>query len=586
MNKNIILTLIFLVFFSTWLNSALAYTNFNKALNVYPKSVIATSNTIWVPDNYTTIQEAIDMANEGEIILVKAGTYYEHIIVNKPLSLVGENKQDTIIDGSGAETVVNIIASNITLSGFTIQNGGLGIYLWGSSNNFLSGNDVSNNGHGIYLSYSGDNVVSGNNVSENEHGIYLEGSSNNALTGNDVSNNNGYGIRLYHSGSNVLSGNDAPNNGYGIYVSDSDNNIFSGNGLPNNEYGIHLSYSSNNALSGNDASNNSYGIYLWGSSNNFLSGNDVSNNGHGIYLSYSGDNVVSGNNVSENEHGIHLWGANNNIFFQNNFINYTEPLRSIASVDSWDNGVEGNYWSDYRGTDTDWDGINDTPYHISENSRDNYPLMARFLQFNIVAENQSYRITTVCNSTISNFQFYYDLEAETNAVSFNVNSTGDKGFCRISIPHALIDPPFEVRIDSLPPSYSKKVYANVTHTWLYFAYGHSQHEVTIIHAPPLEQLLWSQLSIIGLAITVAILFLIGIRYYRLFNKQKKVIEAYEREVGSFPVSHEERARMRFIKDVIEREEKIENFKKKYGIRIQPANTLEDVMEKLGVQKES
>jgi parallel beta-helix repeat protein len=630
MNKNILLTLIVLVFFSTWLNSALAYASFSKALNVYPKSVIAAPNTIWVPDNYTTIQEAINMANEGETILVEAGTYYEHVIVNKPLSLVGENKQDTIIDGSGAETIVNIIASNITLSGFTIQNGGLGIYLWGSSNNVISGNDVSNNGHGIYLSYSGDNVVSGNNVSENEHGIYLEGSSYNTLTGNDASNNghgiylsysgdnvvsgnnvsenehgiylegssyntltgndasnnNGYGIRLYHSGSNVLSGNDASNNGYGIYVDDSDNNIFSGNVLPNNEYGIHLSYSGSNVLSGNDASNNGYGIYLWGSSNNVISGNDVSNNGHGIYLSYSGDNVVSGNNVSENEHGIYLWGSSNNIFFQNNFINCTEPSSSIASVDSWDNGVEGNYWSDYNGTDTDWDGINDTPYHISENSRDNYPLMARFLQFNIVAENQSYRITTVCNFTISDFQCYYDLDAKTNAVSFNVNSTGDKGFCRISIPHALIDPPFKVRIDSRPPSYSKKVYANGTHTWLYFAYDHSEHEVTIVHTPPSEQLLWSQWSIIGLAITVAILFLIGVRYYRLFNKQKKVIEAYEREVGSFPVSHEERARMRFVKDVIEREEKLEKFKAKYGIKIQPANTLTDVMEKLGVQKES
>ena len=431
MNKNIILTVIVLMFFSSWLNSTLTYASFNKAPDAYPKSVVATSNTIWVPDNYTTIQEAINNANEGETILVKAGTYYERVIVNKPLSLVGENKQNTTIDGSGTETVVYVIANNITLSGFTIQNG---------------------------------------------------------------------------------------------------------------EQGIYLSYSSNNVISGNDVSSNGYGVYLWGSSHN--------------------------------------------VIFQNNFINYTEPLRSIGSVNSWDNGVEGNYWSDYHGADADWDGINDTPYHIDENSQDNYPLMAMFLQFNIVAENQSYEIAVVCNSTISNFQFYYDLEAETNAVSFNVNSTGDKGFCRISIPHALIDPPFEVRIDSLPPSYSKKVYANVTHTWLYFAYGHSQHEVTIIHAPPLEQLLWSQLSIIGLAITVAILFLIGIRYYRLFNKQKKVIEAYEREVGSFPVSHEERARMRFIKDVIEREKKIEDFKKKYGIKIQPTSTLEDLMEKLGVREES
>jgi nitrous oxidase accessory protein len=541
MNKNIILTLIVLMFFSSWLNSALAYASFNKTPDAYPKSVVAISNTIWVPDNYTTIQEAINNANEGETILIKAGTYYEHVIVNKPLLLVGENKQNTTIDGSGTETVVYVIANNVTLSGFTIQNGEQGIYLRYSSNNVVSGNNVSSNGYGIYLWGSSHNVVSGNDASNNDYGIYLEGSSHNTLTSNNVSNN-GYGTRLYHSDNNVVSGNDASNNDYGIYVGDS------------------------------------------GSTR--ISGNDASNNDYGIYLSYTENNVVSGNNVSSNGYGIYLWGSSHNVIFQNNFISYTEPIRSIGSVNSWDNGVEGNYWSGYHGTDADWDGIGDTPYHIDINNQDNYPLIATFLQFNIMAENQSYKIAAVCNSTISNFQCHYIPSAKANAVSFKVNFTENKGFCRISIPNSLIDPPFTVKVDNRPPLYFKKVYANRTHTWLYFTYSPLEHEITIMHTSPSEQLLWYQLAIFGLAIIILILFPISINYYRLFNKQKKVIKAYEREVGSFPVSHEERARMHFIKDVIEREEKLEKFKKKYGIKIHPASTLEDLMEKLGVQKES
>jgi pectin methylesterase-like acyl-CoA thioesterase len=58
----------------------------------------AESETIVVPDNYPTIQEAINHANEGDTISVKAGTYYENIVVTKSISLNGESSSNTIID--------------------------------------------------------------------------------------------------------------------------------------------------------------------------------------------------------------------------------------------------------------------------------------------------------------------------------------------------------------------------------------------------------------------------------------------------------------------------------------------------------
>jgi len=522
MNRNVILTAIVLVFFSTWFNSPPTYASFNKPLEGNSESVVASSRTTWVPDNHTKIQWAIGNASAGDTIFVRAGTYYEHVTIDKSISLIGENKHNTIIDGNGTRTIVSAIANSITLSGFTIQNGQLGIWLWRSTNNAITSNTASSNSYGIYVSESSNNIFTGNAVSSNSYGIYLHYSSNNVLLDNIVSNSR-YGIYLHHSRDHVVTGN----------------------AVTNNDYGIRLDFSSNN-------------------------------------------NTFTGNIVSSSENsGIRLtFFSSNNIIYHNNFIKNAEPVSSIDSVNSWDNGAEGNYWNGYVVDDANWDGIGDTPYLIDENNQDNCPLMAMFLQFTIVKENQSYNIDAVSSSTISNFQFGYDLDSRTDAVSFKVNDAEGKGFCRISIAHALIGPPYAVKVDQNSPLYFEIVYTNGTHTWLYFTYDPSEHEVTMTHMTYPEQLALSRWAILGLSAIIVALLLVSIKYYRMFNEQKKVIQAYDRELGSFPVSHTERARARLIKDVIERKEKINRFKKKYGINIQPAGTLEDLMEKMGVKKES
>jgi len=59
---------------------------------------------------------------------------------------------------------------------------------------------------------------------------------------------------------------------------------------------------------------------------------------------------------------------------------YHQPFNPKAlSVNIWDNGTTGNYWSDYNGTDNDGDGIGDTPYIIGEDNQDNHPLMNKFI---------------------------------------------------------------------------------------------------------------------------------------------------------------------------------------------------------------
>jgi hypothetical protein len=74
--------------------------------------------------NYTSIQKAINNASDNDTIFVSKGTYFENIKINKPLELIGEDKNTTIINSNGSGIVINISADYVKISGFTIMNGG------------------------------------------------------------------------------------------------------------------------------------------------------------------------------------------------------------------------------------------------------------------------------------------------------------------------------------------------------------------------------------------------------------------------------------------------------------------------------
>jgi hypothetical protein len=71
--------------------------------------------------------------------------------------------------------------------------------------------------------------------------------------------------------------------------------------------------------------------------------------------------------------------CSNNTFCHNNFLENTKNVYLYVPGYSnfWDNGTEGNYWSDYQGTDANQDGVGDTSYVIDANNIDHYPLMIR-----------------------------------------------------------------------------------------------------------------------------------------------------------------------------------------------------------------
>ena len=97
-----------------------------------------------------------------------------------------------------------------------------------------------------------------------------------------------------------------------------------------------------------------------------------------MYLFRSTNNRISNNTISQNRFGIGLYYSSNNTFYHNNLIDNEEQVEHLGvppPLNTWDNGYEGNYWSDYTGVDNDGDEIGDTPYVIDPGNQDNYPLI-------------------------------------------------------------------------------------------------------------------------------------------------------------------------------------------------------------------
>lgn len=217
---------------------------------------VARGTTIYVDDNNTSgpwygtlkypyqhIQDGIDHADSGDMVYAYNGTYNEHLAVNKKISLMGEDKEGTVIDGGESDDVVRISVDYVNISGFTICNSGSS---WPYA------------------------------------GIFVDSSNYNTISGNIVTNNNNYGILLFMSSGNTVSNNTVThNNIVGIYIkTSSDNNVISGNTVANQTYGIELEdYSSNNMIFGNICTNNDYGIILVDNSsgNTFYHNNFVDN---------------------------------------------------------------------------------------------------------------------------------------------------------------------------------------------------------------------------------------------------------------------------------------------------------------------
>ncbi|MEM3578286.1 MAG: NosD domain-containing protein [Candidatus Bathyarchaeia archaeon] len=206
--------------------------------------------TIIVPDNYPTIQEAINAANTGDTILVLEGTYIENVIVNKTVTLIGENLQNTIIDGNATRTVIQVTADNVSISGFTIKNSKYawpegGLLMTNVSNCNVSNIIITNNWVGLWLEDSSNNDMSNIKIMNNRYASWLVRSHHNTLKNTAIANNTKYGLWLEDSLSNNLSKIIITNNEVGIQLEEAYNNTIYCNALINNTYQVFNLWSTN-----------------------------------------------------------------------------------------------------------------------------------------------------------------------------------------------------------------------------------------------------------------------------------------------------------------------------------------------------
>ncbi len=220
---------------------------------------------IYVPDDYSAIQLAVDAAVAGDTIVVREGTYIENVKIDKRLTIIGEG--EVIVQSAPYKTQVFLITADYTnISGLSVSGATTGIGIQ-ADNSRIEDIETSNNRQGISIFYSDDTTIKNSVIKEN---------------------------------------------GYGIYLYRSDNSVIVGNVVEDNDIGIYLSKSANNSI------------------------------------------------------------------FHNNLFKNTKNAYEYASSppgNSWDSGIEGNYWDDYVGIDANSDGIGDTSYVVYLNSGDNYPLM-------------------------------------------------------------------------------------------------------------------------------------------------------------------------------------------------------------------
>ena len=175
--------------------------------------------------NYSSIQKAINDAGDGDTIYVYNGTYYENIIIDKSISLIGEDCGKTVINTRGIGDCVFINACNVKISGFTIENtSGRGVFIQSIFHNgeniSISSNIIRDTYYGIEFYHSRNNLISGNEIYNNFLGVHLDATDSTVIRKNNISNNKN-GIILYFSSGksgNKIYKNDIKNNYQGIII--------------------------------------------------------------------------------------------------------------------------------------------------------------------------------------------------------------------------------------------------------------------------------------------------------------------------------------------------------------------------------
>lgn len=364
-----------------------------------------------------SIQEKIDQAEPGAVIVIPPGHYYGNLVIDKPLTLRGEDLPH--IEGEQNGKTIGILAPDVTIDGFRISHSGLnlsrdeaGIHVQGDRA-VLKNNLIHDSLHGVYVREANsveihDNEIRGiqetaiENLSASSpgatddalcvvgqdrrgNGIHFWNSSGNLITGNRISNTRD-GIYFSFTSESTIENNHVFATRYGLHYMYSDDNYFAGNLFEDNVAGAALMFSKNVVVHGNHFTKNSgsraYGLLLHNVDRSIIQDNDIDGNSTGIYMQDSHANETRRNRVAHNYVGMRLTSNSTNNLFHNNDIGFNLHNIYLAgrnNNNSWTKDGRGNIWANAAKLDLDGDGVSEIPHReidLIGDRRDTFPLIS------------------------------------------------------------------------------------------------------------------------------------------------------------------------------------------------------------------
>jgi nitrous oxidase accessory protein len=330
-----------------------------------------------------SVQAAIEAAAPNAVIRLGAGRHEGPLVIDKPLSLVGE--ADARLEGPGTGSVITVNVSDVRVEGLEITGSGIDLPAMDSA---------------VLVNRTAERaVIRANRMTGNLFGVYLHGAAgslveNNVIVGRDDlrTAEAGNGVSIWNAPGAKVIGNTIRQGRDGIFVNVSKNNTFAHNTFADLRFAIHYMYTNDSQVIGNRSRGNHVGWAIMYSNNLVIRGNlSEGDRDHGLLLNTTNRSEITGNTVrrggekclfmyNANQNvladnwfeacpiGIHFTaGSEGNIVTGNGFIANRTQVKYVGTrYLDWAHEGRGNYWSDNPAFDLDGDGIADRPYRPND----------------------------------------------------------------------------------------------------------------------------------------------------------------------------------------------------------------------------
>ncbi|HTO33465.1 MAG TPA: nitrous oxide reductase family maturation protein NosD [Pararhizobium sp.] len=396
----------------------LAKTWMAALLAAIPSAALA-AEWIVTPSSGPTLSAVLDAAAPGDRIRLKPGRYDGPLVIDKPVTLDGEDGASIV--GNGEGSVVTIEAEEVSVRGIEVTGSGM---------------NLSTLDSGIFAARTATGaIIENNTLTGNLFGIYLHGAKNSLARKNVVvglkdgrMSEFGSGISVWNAPGGKVIDNDVSFGRDGIATMASKKNVFSGNRFRDLRFAIHYMYTNDSVISGNVSTGNSVGYAIMFSNRLQIIDNiSDGDRDHGLLLNSANSSTISGNivrgrlqpadrwtmaGIQDSGHGVKddaeatgaveggmrlgpekcvfIYNANRNKLLGNTFqgcaigIHFTagsegNTMTGNAFIDNrnqvkyvgtryldWSVNGRGNYWSDNPAFDLDGDGIGDNTYRPND----------------------------------------------------------------------------------------------------------------------------------------------------------------------------------------------------------------------------